>query len=197
MNAKEMFESLGYKYSKDHDDNEMIEYYKFDGTTIDFWIREREFIALEYGEDPKSITVDEFKAIQQQLKELGLLEEEKKTETNLEHYFEYLSKLNMSDFALIDGRVAQCLGTSCGKCDFNGDCVERKFKWLKQPYKKPIYKLSRFEYDLLRTNNLSHDKKLKDFATYENLREIGYFKDIDFDLTIDEILDNCEVIDNA
>lgn len=73
----------------------------------------------------------------------------------------------------------------------------KKFKWLKQPYKKPIYKLSRFEYDLLRTNNLSHDKKLKDFATYENLREIGYFKDIDFDLKIDEILDNCEVIDNA
>lgn len=76
MTAREMFESLGYKYSKDHDDNEMIEYYKFDGTTIDFWIREREFIALEYGEDPKSITVDEFKAIQQQLKELGWLEEE-------------------------------------------------------------------------------------------------------------------------
>lgn len=70
MNAKEMFESLGYKYSKDHDDNEMIEYYKFDCTAIYFWIREREFIALEDGEDPKSITVDEFKAIQKQMEEL-------------------------------------------------------------------------------------------------------------------------------
>lgn len=68
--------------------------------------------------------------------EFRMLEEEKKTETNFEHYFEYLSKLNMSDFALIDGRVTQCLGTSCSKCDFNGDCIERKFKWLKQPYKK-------------------------------------------------------------
>lgn len=126
----------------------------------------------------------------------GLVNEhfEERAEMNFEHYFEYLSKLNMSDFALIDGRVVQCLGTSCSKCDFNGDCVERKFKWLKQPYKKPIYKLSRFEYDLLRTNNLSHDKKLKDFATYENLREIGYFKDIDFDLTINEVIANCEVI---
>lgn len=84
MTAREMFESLGYKYSKDHDDNEMIEYYKFDCTTIDFWIREREFIALEYGEDPKSITVDEFKAIQQQLKELGWLDE--KTCTNLSEF---------------------------------------------------------------------------------------------------------------
>lgn len=119
---------------------------------------------------------------------------EEKAETNFEHYFECLSKRKMMDFALVDGRVVQCLGTHCRECDFNGDCVERKFKWLKQPYKKPIYKLSRFEYDLLRTNNLSHDKKLKDFATYENLREIGYFKDIDFDLTINEVIANCEVI---
>lgn len=84
MNAKQMFESLGYKYSKDHDDNEIIEYYKFEGTTISFWIREREFIASECCEYPINITVDEFKAIQQQLKELGWLEEE--TCTNKSEY---------------------------------------------------------------------------------------------------------------
>lgn len=84
MSAKEMFESLGYKYSKDHDDNEIIEYYKFEGTIISFWIREREFIASECGEYPINITVDEFKAIQQQLKELGWLDE--KTCTNLSEF---------------------------------------------------------------------------------------------------------------
>ena len=40
---------------------------------------------------------------------------------------------------------------------------------------------------------MSHDRKLSSFATYKNLREIGYFKDIDFDLTIGEILENCEI----
>lgn len=60
---------------------------------------------------------------------LGLVNEhfEDKQETNFEYYFEYLSKLNMGDFALIDGRVTQCLGTICSKCDFNGDCIEGKF----------------------------------------------------------------------
>ena len=57
----------------------------------------------------------------------GLVNEhfEERAEMNFEHYFEYLSKLNMSDFALIDGRVTQCLGTNCSKCGFNGDCIEK------------------------------------------------------------------------
>ena len=65
-------------------------------------------------------------------------------------------------------------------------------KWLKQPYKQKN-QLSRFEYDLLRTNYISYDKKLKDFAQYENLREIGYFKDVNLEVTIGEILTNCKI----
>lgn len=71
MNAREMFKRLGYEYSKERDNNEIIEYCKGE-TSIFFWIGAREFCAFEYGE-LKSITVDEFKAIQQQLKELGWL----------------------------------------------------------------------------------------------------------------------------
>ena len=37
-----------------------------------FWIKSREFCA-EYCDEPKDITVDEFKAIEQQMKELGWL----------------------------------------------------------------------------------------------------------------------------
>lgn len=66
MNAKEMFESLGYKYRKS---DIIIEYSCFDDC-IAFWINSREFYA-SYCNEPKDICVDEFKAIQQQMKELG------------------------------------------------------------------------------------------------------------------------------
>lgn len=70
MNAREMFKSLGYERSKYYDRNRIIQYYNEEETQFVFWIAEQEFSASEYGE-PKNITVDEFKAIQQQLKELG------------------------------------------------------------------------------------------------------------------------------
>ena len=66
---------------------------------------------------------------------------------------------------------------------------------MASPYKKPTYKLSQFEYDLLSVH--------KDYKTYNNIanqihlfkmREKGYFKDVDTNIPIREILDNCEVI---
>lgn len=69
MNAIKMFKSLGYEYSKERNKNQIIEYCKGD-ISIFFWIGSREFCALESG-DIKCITVDEFKAIQQQMEELG------------------------------------------------------------------------------------------------------------------------------
>lgn len=118
-----------------------------------------------------------------------------KPETNFEHYFEYLSKLNMGDFALIDGRVVQCLGTHCRGCDFNGDCIEGKFRWLKQPYKEPTFKLSQFEYDLLNAyKNSGMRKCISNYGTLLELYKKGYFKDIGTSIPIHEILDNYEVI---
>lgn len=66
----EMFKNLGYKYNKSRNRNRMIEYCKEDYTSVLFWINEREFSVSEYGE-LKNITVDEFKAIQKQMEELG------------------------------------------------------------------------------------------------------------------------------
>ena len=128
---------------------------------------------------------------------LGLVNEhfEDKQETNFEHYFEYLSKLNMGDFALIDGRVTQCLGTGCSECDFNGDCIEGKFKWLKQPYEKPKYKLTKFEFDLIQTYRDCHEScKISEFKQLIELKDKGYFKCIDHDTKIQDVLKNCEVI---
>ena len=116
-------------------------------------------------------------------------------ETNFEHYFEYLSKLNMSDFALIDGRVVQCLGTHCRGCDFNGDCIERKFKWLKQPYEKTTFKLTQFEYDLLNAyKNSGMRQCISNYGTLLEMYGKGHFKGIDTSAPIHEILDNCKVV---
>ena len=71
MSAKEMFKSLGYEYCKYYDRNKIIQYYnEKEDVQFIFWIAEQEFSVSEYGE-LKNITVDEFKAIQQQMKELG------------------------------------------------------------------------------------------------------------------------------
>ena len=83
MTAREMFKSLGYERSKYYDRNQIIKYNNEEEGQIVFWVKEQEFSASEYGE-PKSITVDEFKAIHQQLKELGWLDE--KTCTNVSEF---------------------------------------------------------------------------------------------------------------
>lgn len=203
MNAREMFEELGYSLKVDNKD--LIEYSKEDCGHIafDFDIETKRFysrysFSSSIQSTPHSITLDEFEAVQKQMEELGWVEEEKqktKEETNFEHFFEYLSTKRMSDFALIDGRITQCSVTRCSKCDFNNDCIEGKFTWLKQAYEKPKYKLTQFEYDLLSVH--------KDFKTYNKIsnqihlfkmREKGYFKNIDTNIPIREILDNCEVV---
>lgn len=195
MKAKEMFKALGYEcYEGEHS----IRYIANcdmddDYISIKFGLLSHTFYA-QHNCNPNDITIDEFEAIQQQMKELGWIEE--KPETNFEHYFEYLSKLNMSDFALIDGRVVQCLGTHCRGCDFNGDCIERKFKWLKQPYEKTTFKLTQFEYDLLNAyKNSGMRQCISNYGTLLEMYGKGHFKGIDTITPIHEILDNCEVMD--
>lgn len=199
MKAKEMFKALGYEcYEGEHS----IRYIANcdmddDYISIKFGLLSHTFYA-QHNCNPNDITIDEFEAIQQQMKELGWLEEEKweiKQETNFEHYFEYLSKLNMGDFALINGRVTKCSVTQCSECDFNGDCIEGKFKWLKQPYEKPKYKLTKFEFDIIQTYRDCHEScKISEFKQLIELKDKGYFKCIDHDTKIQDVLKNCEVI---
>lgn len=192
MNAREMFETLGYECRKSEN---AIQYLSECGKEITFifelhrFYKQRNFISL-------NIDIDEFKAIHQQMKELGWLEEEQKQETNFEHYFKYLSTIKMCDLALIGGRVTKCLGTGCSECDFNGDCIEGKFRWLKQPYKKPTYKLTQYEYDLLNAyKNSGMRQCISNYGTLLEMYGKGHFKDIDTSIPIHEILDNYEVIE--
>lgn len=87
-----------------------------------------------------------------------------------------------------------CCGKSCKDCEFHGDSVEESIKAMLAEYKEPI-KLTKFEYDLL----MSYINKGYSFKNYSELKEMrnkGYFKGItDMDMTTQEILKNCEVID--
>jgi hypothetical protein len=134
------------------------------------------------------------KAMDKKLREYKNIFEEKQG-TNFEHFFEYLSTIKMCDLALIGGRVTRCWDTQCSECDVNGDCIEGKFKWLKQPYKKQTYKLSQFEYDLLNTYKDSGMRKsIFNYSTLLGLQEKGYFKGIDDNEIIGDILAKCEVV---
>lgn len=194
MTAEQMFEEQRYKRNEENEEIIYLQRFGSGYFRITFDLSKEE-IAIDTNME-NVIESDLLQAIIQQAKELGWLEEEKKTETNFQHYFECLSKRKMSDFALIDGRVTQCLGTGCSECDFNGDCIEGKFRWLKQPYKEPTFKLTQFEYDLLNAyKNSGMRKCISNYGTLLELYKKGYFKDIDTITPIHEILDNCEVMD--
>lgn len=89
----------------------------------------------------------------------------------------------------------KCMDQRCGDCKFYD--TNYLLKFLQKEYKekhRDYIKLSQFEYDLLRTNDQSHDRKLNSFATYKNMKELGYFENVDFELTIKQVLDDCKVL---
>lgn len=76
-----------------------------------------------------------------------------------------------------------------------GECVKRVSEWLNQQYKKPVYKLSQFEFDLIQTyRDGNTDCKLSARRILRELKDKGYFKCVDYDTKIQDILANCEVI---
>lgn len=130
----------------------------------------------------------------------GLVNEcfEEKTETNYEHFEDEIIKNCVWSFALVDGKPNQCSGVSCCNCGFSTGhgCREKIEEWLKSPYKKPTYKLSQFEYDLIQTYSYVHEGyTLSKFKRLIKLKDKGYFKDIDPFTKVHDIIDNCEVIE--
>ena len=200
MTAREMFESLGYKYGEESDERynyKVIKYYETN-TEFVFSINAREF-AVSYCEEPKYTTVDEFKAILKQMEELGWIEEkpEIKQETNFEHYKDRILDCCIDNLAVVKGIPNLCSKIDCNDCDFltiKKGCREIAKDWLKQPYKKLTYKLNKFEFDLIQTYRNCHEScKLSEFKQLIELKDKGYFKDIALDLKIHEVLDNYEV----
>lgn len=206
MTPREMFEKLGYEQTIN--DGNFIFYEKVEAerfhTRIVFGFKTRSFSASywingHYAGEGHYVKLDEFKAIEQQMKELGWLEEEK-AETNYEHFRDEIIEIINSHLALVNGEPRNCSRIDCSYCDFNrhGGCdkkVGEVEEWLKQPYKKPTYKLSQFEFDLIQTfDRCKECCLLNEIECLKKLTQKGYFNGIDPFTKVHEILDNCEVI---
>lgn len=125
----------------------------------------------------------------------GLINEHfEEEETNAEHYLNDLLKIG-SHFCFMHGKVKNCCDVGCAFCTFGkANCDKERFKWLASPCKKPVYKLTKFEYDLL--NAYKDSGMLKSVSSYSAMHELhekGYFKDIDFSIPIHKILENYEI----
>lgn len=203
MNAEEMFKKLGYIKRRCFDDFIVYEkgnYIRLN--VIEFHLRTEivhsyiESVGLKGLNSIKNLDVDELKAVIQQVKELGWLEEEKQ-ETNYEHFKDEIIEDGIWNLALVNGKPKRCHNVYCKDCEFktSRECKKKLEEWLNKPYEKPKYKITQFEYDLLSVH--------KDYKTYNNIanqihlfkmREKGYFRDVDTSTPIHEILDNCKVV---
>lgn len=197
MNAEQMFEELGYE-KKEESEGVLLYISDFENS-ISF---EKKCVTITdlycYGRITININHLLENAIHKQCEELGWLEEEKQ-ETNYEHYKDEIIEGWMLDLALVDGKLKRCSRVDCNECEFNPGankgCKQRLIEWVKMPYEKPKYKLSRFEYDLI--NTFDHCKEcflLNEIECLKKLREKGYFNGIDPFTKVHEIIDNCEVI---
>lgn len=125
----------------------------------------------------------------------GLVNEnfEEKEESNFEHYKEEIKRVGY-DFALVNGKPTTCKWMLCDKCFFKDRmlCAKKRMEWMLKQFKRK-YKLTQFEYDLLQS--YANGYKFKDIMPLIVMKEKGYFKDVDKDATIEDILENCEVMD--
>lgn len=195
MNAREMFEALGYEEQFKGSDiyinrkyGARIAFDNYDGGTID---------VAELCYIPRKL----LKAINMRCQELGWIEEEKqeiKQESNFEHYKDRILDCCIDHLAVVKGIPKQCTKIDCNDCDFltiQKECCEIAKDWLKQPYKKLTYKLNKFEFDLIQTyRDCNTDCKLSEQRILRELKDKGYFKCVDYDTNIKDILVNCEVV---
>ena len=129
-----------------------------------------------------------------------MFEEEKqetKQETNFEHYKDEILEDYAQKMAVVKGRPTLCYKTNCNDCDFKINqigCREKAKDWLKQPYEKPVYKLTKFEKELLQC--YPDINIFKVFYPLNRMKEKGYFKGIDDNEIIGDILAKCEVIED-
>lgn len=198
--AKELFKKVGYE--KAEKSESVVLYTNGYGDTISF--EENKHVVIRPIQACRKIIMTCLleNAIHKQCEELGWFESKNKQETNFEHYYKDLLKIGNNDFGVCCGQIKRCSSMVCHKCDIHaineGDCCRTNtFKWLASPYKKPTYKLSQFEYDLIQTySDCSNECKFCDFMPLNKLQNMGYFNCIDSSIKISDILGNCEIIDD-
>ena len=204
MNAKEMFKQLGYEFEKEYTRHGVNDTYRYNkcsrpNDSVIFYLDGKQIIIYQTF---NTIHVNELQAIIQQVKELHWLEEKVEIKeatnpevTNLEYYKDEILENCIENLAVVKGRPKLCYKTSCNDCDFKlvqKECHNKVKDWLKQTHKKPTYKLTQFEYDLLQ--HFSVDFKFKEMGLLKEMKEKGHFKNINGDELIKDILESCEVI---
>lgn len=124
---------------------------------------------------------------------------EQNQESNLDHYRDEVLENCMWNLALVNGRPKRCNQTRCSDCEFDKDsprkCHKRTVEWLKQPYIKPTYMLTKFEQDLLQSCSQGYAStyQFKNINLLTEMRKKGYFKGVDRDATLEDILANHEI----
>jgi hypothetical protein len=145
---------------------------------------------------------ENFKQLAEWLEELKQYREqykEQNQETNLDHFRHEILENCLWNLAVVKGRPKRCNQTRCSDCELSKDrsrgCHEKVMNWLKQPRKAPAIKLTKFEIDLLQSCSQGYSPKyqFKNINSLTEMREKGYFKGIDRDATIEDILANCEI----
>lgn len=138
---------------------------------------------------------EDFKQLAAWLEELKQYKEEKIQETNLDHFQQEILEKGLWNLAVVKGRPKRCDRIKCIDCELSKDrsrgCHEKVMDWLKKPYQKPAYKLTKFEFDLLQIYSSIY--RFKVCNSLMVMKEKGYFKGIDKDATIEDILADCEV----
>lgn len=203
MSAEEMFEEQRYKRNEENDEITYLQRFGSGYFRITFDLSKEE-IAIDTNME-NVIESDLLQAIIQQVKELHWLDE--KTEiketrnlevTNFEYYKDEILEECSKDLAVVKGRPKLCYKINCNDCDFKINqigCHEKVKDWLKQPYKKPTYKLTQCEYDMLDTIFEKEARFSKVYLIGE-LKKKGYLKNIkcDSNVRVKDILANCEVV---
>ena len=156
MSAKEIFKELGYE--KAEKSESVVLYTNGYGDTISFEETKHLVITPIQGCRTIIMTCLLENAIHKQCEELGWLDE--KTEikearnpelTNFEYYKDEILDCCIDNLAVVKGIPKSCSKIDCNDCDFltiQKECCEIAKDWLKQPYKKLPYKLTKFEKEL-------------------------------------------------
>ena len=68
-------------------------------------------------------------------------------------------------------------------------------EWLKQPCTKSTYKLTKFEFDLLKSysKGFLSGHEFESIPVLSRMKEKGYFKSVDMGAALEDILENCEI----
>lgn len=105
-------------------------------------------------------------------------------------------KEDCSDFGVVNGKIESCAYIQCKKCEFEcGNCHKNRITWLTSKCKKPTYKLTQCEYDMLDTI-FEKEARFSKMYLIDELKKKGYFKNIkcDSNVRVKNILANCEVV---